>query len=111
MKATALSQRAMPRDYIDVAAFAGIFAFKEIERLATLRSDEDFRLRELVDRLEGISVIEPEEFGRYGLGKDEIRELYRFAVTWANEIKHRRAADGDAVADHDSDVAKALYDA
>lgn len=109
MKASALSQRALPRDFIDVCALSEFIPLREIERLAKLRSDEEFQTLSLVNRLESVTDIAEEEFLRYGLDIERIRGLYRWAQGWADEIKLRRVADGDAETDYEPDITEALY--
>lgn len=112
MKATALASRGAPRDYIDVAAAAEIYSFREIERLIRLRngSEETIRARDLVARLEALDRTGDDMFEEYGLDEEQIRSVRRFALNWAEEIKQRRAADGDAEEDFDPDVSRALYE-
>lgn len=110
MKASALAQRALPRDFIDVCALSEFIPLREIERLAKLRSDEDFQTFALVHRLESVTDIAMEEFTGYGLDEERVRRLYCWAQAWADEIKQRRAADGDADRDWDPDIIDALYE-
>lgn len=108
MKTGALQQRGLPRDFIDVAAASKLLPVKEIEQLARVRTDE-FRPRDLVMRLESVELFDDELFTAYGLDEDAIREIRRFAFAWAEDIKARRAADGDAEADFDPDITEVLY--
>lgn len=111
MKATALASRAAARDFIDVSAAARIYPFREIERLIGLRNgDEGIHPRQIVNRLEWLDGIDDDLLESYGLDQEQIREIRRFAVAWADEIKQRRAADGDADSDWEPDIAGALYE-
>lgn len=109
LKLRALHERSVARDYIDAAAIGAVLPFAEMERLATLHT-ENFSTRELVGRLEGVEFIDLDEFARYGLDEDAVRDIRRFALTWATEIKRRRAADGDAASDFESEISAALYE-
>lgn len=110
MKASALATRAAPRDFIDVRAISEFIPLREIERRARIRNDEEFHVRKLAESLEAISELAPDEFEALGLDDDQLRELMRWAQAWADEIKQRRAADGDADEDYEPDIEEALYE-
>ncbi|GIH90157.1 nucleotidyl transferase AbiEii/AbiGii toxin family protein [Planobispora siamensis] len=101
LKVRALHERGLARDVIDVAAVSELYGFRELERLARLHNEE-FSLAELVMRLEFVDLIADEEFEAYGLDEERIREIRRFATAWVEDIKLRRADEGDA--EYDSDV-------
>ncbi|GII01181.1 nucleotidyl transferase AbiEii/AbiGii toxin family protein [Planobispora takensis] len=101
LKMRALHERSLARDVIDVAAVSELYGFRELERLARLHNEE-FSLEELVMRLEFVDLIADEEFEAYGLDEERIREIRRFATAWVEDIKLRRADEGDA--EYDSDV-------
>ncbi|WP_256257070.1 hypothetical protein [Nonomuraea pusilla] len=94
----ALHGRGLARDLIDVAAVSHLYSFRELERLAGPHCD-GFSPRELAGRLEFAALMRDEEFEAYGLGEGRIGEIRRFADAWVEDIKLRRADDGDT--DHD----------
>ncbi|MEU8247621.1 hypothetical protein [Nonomuraea sp. NPDC048916] len=95
LRMRALHERGLARDVIDVAAVAHHYSFRDLERLARAHNDV-FSPRELAMRLEFVDSIADEEFEAYGLGGDRVREIRRFAAAWAEDIKLRRAEEGDA---------------
>ncbi|MBG0828421.1 nucleotidyl transferase AbiEii/AbiGii toxin family protein [Planomonospora sp. ID67723] len=101
LKMRALHERSLARDVIDVAAVSELYGFRELERLARLHNEE-FSLAELVMRLEFVDLIADEEFEAYGLDEERIRRIRLFAAAWVEDIKLRRAEEGDA--EYDSDV-------
>ncbi|GGS59911.1 hypothetical protein GCM10010156_18090 [Planobispora rosea] len=101
LKMRALHERSLARDVIDVAAVSELYGFRELERLARLHNEE-FSIAELVMRLEFVDLIADEEFEAYGLDEERIREIRLFATAWVEDIKLRRADEGDA--EYDSDV-------
>lgn len=109
LKIRALHARSVTRDYIDAAAAGELLPFKELERLARQHM-ESFSPRTLAENLEVVGGLPLRDFEKYGLDEDRIREVYRFALAWADEIKQRRAADGDADEDYEPDTAEALHD-
>ncbi|MCA2188214.1 hypothetical protein [Nonomuraea cavernae] len=94
LRMRALHERGLAQDFIDVAAVAHHYSFRDLERLARSHN-ELFSPRELVMRLEFVDSIADEEFEAYGLDEDRIREVRSFAAAWAEDIKLRRAEEGD----------------
>lgn len=94
LKIRALYERSLARDVVDVASVGHLYSFRELERLGRLHT-EDFRLPELVMRLEFAEYLADEEFAAYGEDRDRAREIRGFAAAWAEDIKMRRADDGD----------------
>ena len=109
LKIRALHARSVTRDYIDAAAAGKLLPFRELERLARQHT-ECFSPRSLVENLEVVEGLPLREFDEYGLDDEQIREVYRFALAWADEIKQRRFADGDADSDYEPDTVEALYE-
>jgi hypothetical protein len=95
LKMRALYERSLARDVIDIAAVAHLYSFRDLERLGGLHA-EDFSLPELVMRLEFVEFIADEEFAAYGVTADRVRDIRRLTSAWADDIKMRRADDGDA---------------
>ncbi|MFD1935186.1 MULTISPECIES: nucleotidyl transferase AbiEii/AbiGii toxin family protein [Nonomuraea] len=98
LKVRALHGRGLPRDFIDVAAAAERYSFRELERLGAAY-EEDWLLDDLIQRLESVDLLADEAFTAYGVDEERLHEIRRFAYAWAEEIKLRRADDGDA--EHD----------
>ncbi|GAA0954078.1 hypothetical protein [Nonomuraea longicatena] len=92
----ALYERGLPGDLADVAGTAGGYSFRELERLAGRHSD-GLPLDELIDRLEGADLLSDKAFP--GLGADGARRVRGFARAWAEDVKLRRADDGDIPVD------------
>ncbi|WP_308164741.1 nucleotidyl transferase AbiEii/AbiGii toxin family protein [Nonomuraea sediminis] len=95
LKVRALHQRGVPRDFIDVAAVSDLYSFRELERLGALHDDE-FLLEDLIQRLESVDLLADEAFLAYGIGEERLHEIRRLAYAWVEDIKLRRADDGDA---------------
>ncbi|RJL32401.1 hypothetical protein D5H75_12705 [Bailinhaonella thermotolerans] len=91
----------LPGDFARLAALAGDASFRELEALGH-RAGGDFRPDELLMRLEFLPYIEDAEFAALGLDEEEIAATREFAFEWAEEIKLRRAEDGD-LTPHDDD--------
>ncbi|MBB5777960.1 nucleotidyl transferase AbiEii/AbiGii toxin family protein [Nonomuraea jabiensis] len=94
LKMRALHERSYARDIIDIASVGHLYTFRALERLAKVHHDE-FSLYELASRLEAVDFIDDEEFERYGIGEARIKEIRCFALDWLEDIKLRRADDGD----------------
>ncbi|NRQ39661.1 nucleotidyl transferase AbiEii/AbiGii toxin family protein [Nonomuraea sp. NN258] len=105
LKLRDLHERSLARDVIDVAAAAHLYSFRQLEHLARLHNDA-FSLPELVMRLEFVELMDDEDFSADGIGAERIREIRRFAYAWVEDVKWRRADDGDA--DHDDPDLPAL---
>lgn len=100
-KVRALYDRGLPRDFVDVASACDGYGFRSLERLGA-RHDDDWRTEDLVQRLETVDLLADEAFAECGLDEEQIAEVRRFAYAWAEDIKLRRADDGDA--EYDLDV-------
>ncbi|MBX6386815.1 MAG: hypothetical protein IRZ07_28205 [Microbispora sp.] len=98
LKVRALRDRGLPRDFADVASVSGLYSFRLLERLGA-RFDDEWRVEDLVERLETVDLLAEEAFG--GLDEEGVAEVRRFAYAWAEDIKLRRADDGDAEFDLD----------
>ncbi|MFI9588774.1 hypothetical protein [Nonomuraea sp. NPDC052265] len=79
----------------DAAAAAQEFSFRDLERLAAAHLD-DFSPRELLMRLEFVELMSDERFEAHGLDERHIVDIRAVAREWAEDIKLRRADDGDA---------------
>ncbi|WP_043616052.1 hypothetical protein [Nonomuraea candida] len=99
LKMRAVHERGLARDIIDVAAVGHLYSFRELESLARPHND-CFSPYELASRLESVDFMSDEEFEGYGLDEARIRAVRRFARAWLEDIKLRRADDGDAEYDH-----------
>lgn len=95
LKMRALHERSLARDIIDVASVAHLYSFRQLENFARIHNEE-FSLYELVSRLEFVDLIADEEFESYGVAEERIKEIRRLAYAWVEDIKLRRADDGDA---------------
>ncbi|MFB4292655.1 hypothetical protein ACBI99_33775 [Nonomuraea sp. ATR24] len=90
----ALHDRGLAEDLATVAALAGRWSFREFEAHARAH-DASFGLDELIMRLEYAEFIPDDEYAPHGDGP----AVRRFAAAWVEDVKLRRADDGDA--DHD----------
>ncbi|PZG55504.1 hypothetical protein C1I98_03550 [Spongiactinospora gelatinilytica] len=89
-----LHGRGLARDFRDAAEAGRLYPFRELEHLARLH-DEDFSLEDLVMRLEGVDLVADTGFMALGVPEERVDEIRRFAYAWADDIKLRRAEDGD----------------
>ncbi|MED7926854.1 hypothetical protein SMD20_21540 [Nonomuraea sp. LP-02] len=96
----ALHERGHAGDLAEIAAVRHLYSFRELESLAR-RHHESFSVHELADRLEFAELIADEEFEAYGLDEEGVRAVRRFAREWLEDIKLRRADDGDV--DYDAE--------
>lgn len=103
LKMRALHERSLARDVIDIASVSHLYGFRELEHLARLHNEE-FSLAELVMRLEFVELIADEDFESYGVDGERIAEIRRFAWAWVEDIKLRRADEGDAEYDDVPDL-------
>lgn len=101
LKVRALKGRGLPGDFIDVAGAAGLYSYRELERLAALH-DPEFRVEDLLERLETVDALAADAFLAFGIGEERLDEVRRFAYGWAEDIRLRRSDDGDT--DFDPDV-------
>ncbi|NUP82961.1 MAG: hypothetical protein HOV96_36030 [Nonomuraea sp.] len=90
-----LHERGLAGDVADVAAMAEVFSFRDLERLAAAHLD-GFSPRELLMRLEFVELMADESFEAHGVDEERIGEIRAFARAWAEDVKLRRADDGDA---------------
>ncbi|MGN9838618.1 nucleotidyl transferase AbiEii/AbiGii toxin family protein [Nonomuraea sp. H19] len=100
LKMRAVHERSLARDIIDVASVAHLYSYRALERLAAVHHDS-FSVHELLTRLEFVDLMEDETFEAHGVGEERIKEIRRFAQGWVEDIKLRRADDGDV--DYDAD--------
>ncbi len=100
LKMRAVHERGLARDIIDVAAAAHLYSYRALEQLAVVHNDT-FSVHELLSRLEFVDSMADEAFEAYGLDEERTREIRRFAQGWVEDIKLRRADDGDV--DYDAD--------
>ncbi|MGP3914703.1 nucleotidyl transferase AbiEii/AbiGii toxin family protein [Nonomuraea sp. 10N515B] len=99
LKMRALHERSYARDIIDVESVSHLYSFHALESLAKPHNDH-FSPYELAMRLEFVDLMGSEEFEAYGLDEVQIRQVRRFAQAWLEDIKLRRADDGDADYDY-----------
>ncbi|GAA4218503.1 hypothetical protein FHR32_004592 [Streptosporangium album] len=95
LKMRALHERSLARDVIDIAAVSHLYGFRELEQLARLHNEE-FSLAELVMRLEFVELIADDDFEAHGVDGRRIAEIRRLCLAWVEDIKLRRADEGDA---------------
>ncbi|WP_113698453.1 hypothetical protein [Nonomuraea lactucae] len=95
MAMRALHDRGLAGDLAAVAAAAGLRSFRDLESLARPYTD-DFSMAELAMRLEFAELMPDEAFERCGLEPGRAGGVRAFARAWAEDIKQRRAEDGDA---------------
>jgi hypothetical protein len=95
LKVRALHDRGLPRDFIDVAAVSDVYGFRRLEQLGAVHHDDEWRLEDLLQRLEAVDVLPEESFAAYGLDENRVHAVRRFAYAWAEDIKLRRVEDGD----------------
>ncbi|MBB6554876.1 nucleotidyl transferase AbiEii/AbiGii toxin family protein [Nonomuraea rubra] len=100
LKMRAVHERSLARDIIDIAAVSQHYSYRALEQLAAMHHDF-FAVHELLSRLEFVDLMPDENFEVYGVGEEQIKEIRRFTQGWIDDIKLRRADDGDA--DYDSD--------
>lgn len=82
-KMRALHERGLAEDVTDVAAVSSLYSFRELESLGAVHN-EGFSAQELMMRLEFVDLM------------DVSAEVRRFAAAWVEDIKLRRAVEGDA---------------
>jgi hypothetical protein len=93
-KVRALADRGLPRDLIDIRAAALLCSNAELESLGRRHAwEEEFSLSELKDRLDGAEWYDDQAFAEYGLSADEIADLRRWALSWADDIRSRISAE------------------
>ncbi|NUW46898.1 hypothetical protein [Nonomuraea rhodomycinica] len=97
-----LHERGLAGDLAGVAAAAGGRSFRELEALGRPHVAA-FSLPELVMRLEFAELIPDEDFEAAGVAPDEVAGVRGFALAWVEDVKLRRAEEGDTDVD-DPDV-------
>ncbi|TYB67204.1 nucleotidyl transferase AbiEii/AbiGii toxin family protein [Nonomuraea sp. PA05] len=100
LKMRAVHERSLARDIIDIAAVSPHYTYRALEQLAAMHHDF-FSVHELLSRLEFVDLMPDENFEVYGVREEQIKEIRRFTQGWIDDIKLRRADDGDV--DYDGD--------
>ncbi|AQZ66131.1 unnamed protein product [[Actinomadura] parvosata subsp. kistnae] len=100
LKMRAVHERSLARDIIDIAAVSPHYSYRALEQLAAMHH-EYFSVHELLSRLEFVDLMPDENFEAYGVREEQIKEIRRFTQGWIDDIKLRRADDGDV--DYDGD--------
>ncbi|NBM17975.1 nucleotidyl transferase AbiEii/AbiGii toxin family protein [Streptomyces sp. GC420] len=95
-KVRALADRGAVRDLIDVHAAAGLRTTADLERLGERHGRDEFRLRELRDRLAGADWYDDEEFAAYGLSEADTARLRTWAQQWAGDLDQRLGEEEDS---------------
>jgi hypothetical protein len=92
MKVAALHDRATHRDFIDVhaAATRADYTLADLERLGAAHKP-GFSAEELIDRLTAIELRADQRFYDYGLTAEQVDEMRRWAMAWADDIGRRLA--------------------
>lgn len=87
-KVATVFSRAYARDYIDLAGILRSGKYRR-EELMTMAADVDpgFRREVFRDALEGVDRLVDDEFARYGLDDDEIRDVREAMRMWASELR------------------------
>lgn len=91
MKMSALYERCLPRDVIDVHGAAQRFSRAELISLVRRLREGDFSPEILRDQLEFAASYPDEAFTRYGADAAGTRELSRWAQEWATELSEQLA--------------------
>ncbi|WP_067174047.1 hypothetical protein [Microtetraspora niveoalba] len=94
LQVRALHDRGLPGDFAALVAVSELHPFREMERLGALHTD-DWRLDDLLRRLETVDLLADEAFAACGLDDDGADAVRRFAYAWAEDIRLRRVEDGD----------------
>ena len=90
MKVAALHDRATHRDFIDVhaAATRGGYPLRDLERLGRIHQPA-LTLADLASRLTSIELRGTRRFFDYGLNREDLAALIRWAHQWADDIESR----------------------
>lgn len=90
-KVRALASRGLPRDLIDIHAAPALRSNTELESLGRryARSDAEFTLTGLADRLEGAEWYDDQAFAEYGVLAETIHSLRQWAQKWCDDIRRR----------------------
>ena len=93
MKVAALHDRATHRDFIDVhaAATRAGYALADLERLGATHKP-GFSAEELMDRLAAVELRADQRFLDYGLTGEQVDEMRRWMLAWAEDIRRRLAS-------------------
>jgi hypothetical protein len=86
MKMSALYERCLPRDLIDVHGAAQRFSHAELISLVRRLREGDLSLEVFRDQLEFAATYPDEAFTRYGADTAQTFELRRWAQEWAIEL-------------------------
>jgi hypothetical protein len=93
MKVAALHDRATHRDFIDVhaAATRAGYTLADLERLGAAHKP-GFSAEELMDRLDAVELRADQRFLDYGLTGEQVDEMRRWVLAWADGIRRRLAS-------------------
>jgi hypothetical protein len=93
MKVAALHDRATHRDFIDVhaAATRAGYTLPDLERLGAAHKP-GFSAEELMDRLAAVELRADRRFLDYGLMSEQVAEIRRWALNWAEDLRRRLAS-------------------
>lgn len=93
MKVAALHDRATHRDFIDVHAAASRagYTLADLERLGAVHKP-GFSVEELMDRLDAVELRADQRFLDYGLTGEQVDEMRRWVLAWADDIRRRLAS-------------------
>ncbi|MEU7906850.1 nucleotidyl transferase AbiEii/AbiGii toxin family protein [Actinoplanes sp. NPDC049118] len=96
MKVAALHDRATHRDFIDVhaAATRGGYPLRDLERLGRVHQPA-LALTDLASRLASIELRDTRRFLDYGLSREDLAGLIRWAHRWADDIESRVPQEHD----------------
>jgi hypothetical protein len=83
---SALHDRVMPRDLLDVHGATAYFTGSELISLCRLVMDQEFSLETLRDQLNFGAMYPDSSFERYGYDPGKIDEVRAWAFQWATEI-------------------------
>jgi hypothetical protein len=84
----------LPRDLIDIHAASELCSNIELESLGRRHAwDEQFALSELKARLDGAEWYDDQAIAEYGLSAEEITDLRRWALAWADDILRRTSGE------------------
>jgi hypothetical protein len=86
LKMSALHDRVMPRDLLDVHGASAHFSGPELISLCRAAMDEEFSLETLRDQLNFGANYPDSSFERYGCTPEKIGEVRAWALRWAMEI-------------------------
>lgn len=96
MKVAALHDRATHRDFIDVhaAATRAGYPLRDLERLGRIHQPA-LNLADLASRLTSIELRGTRRFFDYGLSRENLAGLIRWAYQWADDIESRLHEEHD----------------